>query len=320
MKISKLSRSISPNCPNEAHQRLQGVETPLYRYYTVTFLIFFLVKIPFIKAQRSALLGKQFLLSVFFCTFFFYTPLHAASLFSKQDPHTLKVVGRELWPYASEVNKRREGYVLEVLKLIFGKKGYKLTYEAMPWPRALLSAKANVHQIIVGISHPEKYKKLLFPKHSIGMMGNGLFGRSTTDWYYDGIGSLKGKSIGIIKDYTFGIEFDGYFEEHKSDLNMVQIAMGVNALEINLKKLAIGRIDLIFDDVQSVLGTAEKMGISDKIKPVGFDNTFAIYVAFSAKNPEAKKLLQIFDQSIHSMRQNGKLQKILDRYQLDDWQ
>lgn len=241
----------------------------------------------------------------------------ACSLFG----YELRFVGKEMWPFASEIDKKRSGYVIELLQRIYVPHGYSPTYETLPWPRALMSASRDVHNGIMLISKsPGKKQIFIFPKESVGMIANVFFAKKgATKWRYDGIKSLKEVTVGVIKSYTYGFELDDYFNKYRRTPDLVDVTLGVDALQKNLKKLIIGRIDVVFDDVQAVQGTAAKMGILDQLEAVGFDNTKPVYVAFSSKNQKAQKLADIFDDGMRKLRKDGSLERTLEHYGIDDW-
>lgn len=243
--------------------------------------------------------------------------LLCSSLFARE----LKIVGKEFWPYSSEYSKKKAGYAVDIVRYIFAQKGYSIQYETMPWPRALLSTSLNAHNAIICIHHSKEHnEKFIFPRYSVGMTGNAFFTLRKNEWYYRGLPSLQNQTVGIIKDYAYGFELENYFDQNQNDIDKIQLSMGVDALEKNIKMLMMGRIDVLFDDVNAVMGTAMKMGVASHIKAVGFDNTSAIYVAFSKKHPHAQELADLFDAGMKQMRSNGKLEKILLRYNMEDWQ
>lgn len=231
----------------------------------------------------------------------------------------LKISAKEHWPYTTKMKKKKQGYTYDILKAIYGDT-YDVRLDVFPWARALLNASLNQNQAIVGIHKtPENEQAYIFPKRTIGMTGNAFFVLKNTKWEYKGLESLEKIKLGIVKDVTYGDEFQAYFEKNTKNYDRLHVAKGTDALELNLRLLTLGKLDAIFDDTQTILSAANTMKIGSQIKAVGFDNTDPIYVAFSKEFLKAQELADRFDTEIVNLRASGALDKILFNYAIEDW-
>ncbi len=222
-------------------------------------------------------------------------------------------------PYNCDPGSDNPGYIIEIVKQVFEKSGHSIDYKIMPWTRAITVCRAGEINAIVGASRTDA-PDFVFPSNTLGQSGYGMFVAKTTAWTYSGIASLKGVSIGVIDDYTYNEELDAYIKENRKDPKKVQVASGVDAREINIKKLEGGRIDAFLESPSVMLYSLNKMGLSDKFKMAGMvGKPDDIYIAFSPANPKSKEYAKILSEGIASLRKSGALATLLSTYGLKDW-
>lgn len=225
----------------------------------------------------------------------------------------------EWCPYNCAPDSDKPGYMIEVLKLIFGKAGHTIDYETLNWARSIEEARSGKISAIVGavVSDAED---LVYPKNAFGMSANGFCLRKGEKWSYSSAKSFDGKVLGVIRDYSYDDEeIDGYIEKNKKNEKKIQVASGENALELNLRKLVKGRVDLVIDDVAVLQGTVKDLGLAGEVSCAASGEPDPIYVAFSPKDPKAKEYAALFDKGIEELRRDGTLKKILAGYGLRDW-
>lgn len=225
----------------------------------------------------------------------------------------------EWCPYNCAPDAAKPGYMIEVLKLIFGKAGHTIDYQQLNWARSIEEARTGKVTAIVGavVSDAED---LVYPKSPFGMSANGFCLRKGVKWSYDGVKSFDGKILGVIRDYSYDDEdIDGYIEKNKKDEKKIQVASGENALALSLRKLAKGRVDLVIDDIAVLQGTVKDLGLAGELSCADSGDPDPVYVAFSPKDPMSKEYAALFDKGIEELRRDGTLKKILAGYGLRDW-
>ncbi|OGR32370.1 MAG: hypothetical protein A2091_00490 [Desulfuromonadales bacterium GWD2_61_12] len=225
----------------------------------------------------------------------------------------------EWCPYNCAPDAAKPGYMIEVLKLIFAKAGHTVDYQQMNWARSIEEARIGKITAIVGavVSDAED---LVYPKNAFGMSANGFCLRQGEKWSYRGVKSFDGKVLGVIRDYSYDDEeIDGYIEANKKNDKKIQISSGENALELSLRKLAKGRVDLVIDDSAVLQGTVQDLGLAGELSCAASGEPDPVYVAFSPKDPKAKEYAALFDKGIEELRRDGTLKKILAGYGLHDW-
>jgi polar amino acid transport system substrate-binding protein len=99
----------------------------------------------------------------------------------------------------------------------------------------------------------------------------------------------------------------------------VYVQTGERPGEINAANLALGRLDGIIEDPYVMQHIIAKQKLKDKVVLAGCGEPTPLYVAFSPKLKNARKLARLFDDGLVELRRNGQLAKILAKYGLNDW-
>lgn len=233
---------------------------------------------------------------------------------------TISVRADEWCPYNCAVDAPKPGYMVEVLKLIYGKAGHSVDYQTMNWARSLEETRAGKFQAVIG-AVKEDAEGFVFPRQPFGMSANGFCVRKGDKWRYQGAKSFNGQVLGVIRDYSYGDEeIDNYVAKHRNDATRVQIASGDNALEVNLKKLAKGRVDVVVDDFSVLRQAVKGLDLAGQISCSADAEADPIFIAFSPNLAQAKEYAELFDRGIEGLRRDGTLKKILSGYGLEDWQ
>ncbi len=234
------------------------------------------------------------------------------------------VVADPYYPYTGEPDAKKPGYLVELIQHIFEKEGHTVKYEVKPWARALNMIKTGKADCIAG-SYADEARNLGIdvPVHETGVWRMHFFaqkGSKAESWKYDGSPrSLAKIRLGVIFGYEYGPEFDPYIQSAKSP--SVEASSGEGALVKNIKKLLVGRIDIVMEEYGVFAHTSESLGVWDQMVDVGKEHGQGNkhYVFFSKKIPKYSEYTKIFAQGMEEMRRNGQLLKLLKVYGLEDW-
>ena len=100
--------------------------------------------------------------------------------------------------------------------------------------------------------------------------GDSFFVLKTNSWSYKAISSLSGISLGVIKGYAYGSdELNSYIKNNGNDIKKVQLSHGDSAQEMNIKKLAHGRMGAVVETPAVFWYTANHLKMVDKFKNAG---------------------------------------------------
>jgi polar amino acid transport system substrate-binding protein len=223
----------------------------------------------------------------------------------------------EFCPFNCAPEAEQPGFMIEFAQAIFSQAGHTIDYQLMPWSRAIADTMDGQYDGLVGTV---KIPGLIYPEQEQGMNINVFWVKPGTPWRYTGMESLAQASIGVIRDYKFGDEFDAYLEKYQDDSKRIQIVSGETALQQNIKKAVAGRITAYLDDRAVLRYHLEETKQAGLIEEAGKLNQIPLYIGFSAKRPNSARYAQLLSTGMEELRKTGKLQEIMRKYGLQDWQ
>lgn len=243
-----------------------------------------------------------------------------AALASAGDKVSLRA---DAWfPYNGDPASDKPGYTIEIAKAVFEKAGLTLDYQTKgwTWDRSIAEARKGSIDGIIGAAK-EDAPDFVFPEECIGIQVQTFFVKKGNAWRFKGIESLKAVKLGVISGYAYGDDVDAYIKANL-DKPAVQVLQDDNALELNVKKLGAGRIDVIIEDGAVFHAKIAELKMSDQFEVAGDTaSPKPAYITFSpAKKATSEKYAKLLSDGIKAMRASGELKKILDKYQISDWQ
>jgi polar amino acid transport system substrate-binding protein len=231
---------------------------------------------------------------------------------------TIKLAADSWMPYNGD-GKTEIGYFLDVAKKVFGDAGHTLVFEAMPWARAIDSARKGTVNGIVGAVEDDA-PDFIFPRNELAMVNTEFFVKKGNPWRFKGIESLKKIRLSVIKEYAYYGELDAYIKENQNSKDRLDIAFGDNPLEDNFQKLIGGRVDVIVDGGAVLKYTANSMKVTAEVESAGIGSPGSpTYIAFSPTLGTSRKYAELLSDGIDRLRKSGELKKILAAYGLTDW-
>jgi polar amino acid transport system substrate-binding protein len=235
---------------------------------------------------------------------------------------TITIVADEWCPYNCVPGTSKPGYLIEIAETIFKKAGHRVDYKTMNWSRSIETTRKGKYTAIASAAKGDA-PDFIFPEKEQGFSKYAFFVKKGNPWKYSGVDSLKKVKLGLIQDYDYGEEVNGYLEKNK-DTSLAQYATGDDALERNINKAKLGRIDVILEDEAVFLLKASEMGKTELFINAGYDTgpveENVIFVAFSPSNPKSKEYAKILSDGMDELRKSGTLKTILSKYGLKDWQ
>jgi len=247
---------------------------------------------------------------------------------------SITILVEEDCPYScrSEEENGRNGFVQDILKVIFERNGYKTDYKIVPWLRALdiFNAEAPGIDGMIGMKvHPIDKTIAVYPEEEIARYTHRFYARKDSDlidnWQYTGVESLLNLRIGCVEGWNY---CDKEITKHLANGTdpHVQALSGDAVHERNLKKLLAGRIDLWVANINNaeyLISEKRKAGSKNIAKIIGFwdlpvTNEVNVYPVF-LKHGNGNQYASIFTKGIRILRKSGELKAIMARYGLSDW-
>lgn len=245
---------------------------------------------------------------------------HASILFGETPlPKEILLVADEWAPYNMAPGTKPEGYIVDIAREIFAAEGITVQYRTVPWARALIETRAGRFTGVIGASTGDA-PGFIFPDEPFAVNRLGFYTVAGSKWTFTGHESIETVTLGVIKGYDYRPWLSEYIDANAKNPKLVQIMVGESPLENNIVKLIEGRVDVIVDSQTSVLYTAKRMHLEQKIQSAGFDTEEAlIHIAFSPADPNSTRYARIVTDGIAAMRRSGRLAEILAVYGLKDW-
>lgn len=229
----------------------------------------------------------------------------------------------DLWcPYTCDPASDRPGYLVEIAREIFAAQGLEVDYQLMPWKRVLLSLREGEIDGALGAGQREIPGSVV-PARSLGADVTVLAVRQESRFVFNGVSSLEQLKIGIVTDYSFddGGPIDAYLRRHvEAKDGKVELVYGADAQMQNMQKLLNGRIDAILDDEQVLAFNKMQLPSAPPLKYFVVNRGLDSSIAFWPTNPKARAYADMLSEGIETLRRSGRLEQILDRYGLSDWE
>ena len=232
---------------------------------------------------------------------------------------TITIAADPWMPYTGD-GKNQNGFILDIAKEIFRESGHTVRYIVLPWERAILSTREGKCDALASCFKTEA-PDFIFPSNEQGVSTSEIFVRKAAPWTYSGINSLKSMRIGIISGYSYGPRVDSYIRANKKNRNLVWVLVGEDALIKGLRMLNLGRIDALIEDTRVVQYTSRQLNLSGEFTAAG--KVMApekLWIGFSPANAKSKTFAGILSEGMVKIRQSGRLDQILNKYGLSDWQ
>ncbi|MCR8921843.1 transporter substrate-binding domain-containing protein [Dasania sp. GY-MA-18] len=225
----------------------------------------------------------------------------------------ISLVGEEYCPHNCQPNSNKPGYLVEIAQQIFTEAGYTVTYNNMPWSRALHGARYGEFDAVVSVG-PAEAPGFIFTQAKMGYAKHNFYTLSDNHWQYTGDESLNQVRLGAIQDYSYGTFYYRYIVPHLAEPTRVQVIGGNGGLVRNLKKLAAGRIDVLVEDqfVMDYYRHHEKLGI--KLRFAGVADEEDLYIAFSPARPNSRRYAQVLNEGYERLVASGQLELIMAKY------
>ncbi|MBC7712855.1 MAG: transporter substrate-binding domain-containing protein [Rhizobacter sp.] len=207
------------------------------------------------------------------------------------------------------------GYIIEVAKIVFERKGHNIDYQVDTWSHSIESVRSGKATAIVATTMPDA-PDFIYPTKSMGSNKECFYVKKKDPWEFLKIENLKNRKLGIVESYAYSAELMSYLLEHP---DQTVKSKGETPLMMNLDNMKQNKIDTIIENPFVFNYTTESKKIRDQYEEAGCTNGDPLYIGFSPKNPRSKEFAKILADGIEDLRKDGTLDKIITKYSLKDW-
>lgn len=216
----------------------------------------------------------------------------------------------ELPPKVFTENGELKGTYIEIIREACKRIGVEPEFQQYPWARAVNLAKnGKVDAVFPPFKTPERDRVFYFPE-SVSVTRNVIFAPKDRHLVVKSMEDLKGLTVGINDQYSYGDQFDAF----KSQL---QLDSSLNE-ELLIQKLihkSPRRIDVAAASEEAFKFLNQRRGLQDEFEEIYTISENKAYVAFTkAKDPEIKEVSESFGKAILQMKKEGTIKKITAKY------
>lgn len=219
------------------------------------------------------------------------------------------VAAADPWPPYVDQKNPTEGLALEIIRAAFKTQGYAVKMEWVPWTRALDGIKGGKYDILPDAWIVEEQAKFLAYSEPLATNEIKFIKRKGDPFEYNGLESLKGKRVGIVKDYGYTDAFIGsalFTRDESTDLM------------VNVAKLVASRVDLTLEDelVARFRMKSENPALLSQVEFTRSSlSSVGLHVA-AKKSTHGKEILDAVDKGLAIIKANGTYAQLFAKYGL----
>ncbi|WP_147822627.1 substrate-binding periplasmic protein [Salidesulfovibrio onnuriiensis] len=213
------------------------------------------------------------------------------------------------WPPFYGEDLPKNGFYAEISRRVFARAGYDMKLDFVPWNRAITLAMHGVYDGLLGAYYSDEraiemiYTDEVAPSEEVFIQkrGRGIA--------YDGPESIRPFLVGVLRGGVQGQDLEAL------EINAVPAVDHV----INLRKLYVGRIDLVLmgrQEFYSLVRESEYVRTREQdfeiLRP-----PFKVYGLFnpiSRRMPGAREVVAGFNKALEEMRADGTYDAILEEF------
>lgn len=214
------------------------------------------------------------------------------------------ILATDEWP-PYEYDHGKKGIAVDLIKAISETEKIPVNIKVYSWARGVNLVKTRqICGIFLIQQNTERKKYMYFMDEPLVLGNDVLFYRKERN--YKNRKNLKGLKIGVVIGYIYP---SGFWK----DVSQSEIDNTASDTYQLLKKVLAGRVDMVIVDKRVGSYILKRMGRFNEISyiPKGYNREYSI--AFS-KKPENKVIIKKFQNGLKKIKQNGKYQKILNKY------
>jgi ABC-type amino acid transport substrate-binding protein len=121
----------------------------------------------------------------------------------------------------------------------------------------------------------------------------------------------KFKSIGVVKDYSYGEITDKVLFGMKDRVSSIGTE---DALLVNIRRLVDSKIEVLIEDINVMSYQINKRKIKN-LKKIGCtEDLVPLWIGFSSSNPKSKKWIEVLELTEKELEKSGKMKEIYAHY------
>jgi len=211
---------------------------------------------------------------------------------------TLKIV-TPLW--TGWTNTDGSGFYFDLANELFGKLGYEIEWQAVPYKRARVMVTSGTADAMFGVLNQDFYEKaIITPAYPIDIGQYAALFKKTFPW--QGIQSFENQKVAMPLGYLI--------EQHLPDafhrVSVKDTAMGIRMLMAD-------RVNLFVSDHDEILAALKTQPLDMSLYQIEIISHHNLYMGF-ANNSKGKDLRSIYDREISKLIGNNAIEALYIKY------
>jgi len=195
-----------------------------------------------------------------------------------------------------------KGFSWDILRESFHAMNYSIDLSISPWARAMhLSNNGSVDVLFPTGKNKKRQEVYNYSKESVNDATFLLYVNANSNLKWDGLESLKGLKIAVIRGYNFGDEWGKIKGIQKVPIN--GIVQGFKMLEAN-------RVDGFIGYEHNWDYVLKQKNNKHKFKKLPSFGSSSEYLVTLKSNPNGKQILKTFDEGKQILLKSGRLEEI----------
>lgn len=214
------------------------------------------------------------------------------------------------WPPYSGKNLKNHGLSSEIIAEAFQRVGYRTRFVFLPWKRAMIRVAEGRHDALACAYYSKERDRIYAVSDSYAESPLGFFKQKDRDIRY--------RNLPDLQPYTIGVTL-GYINTEAFDAATYLKKEAIVRDEQNIRKLALGRIDLALMDkyvgyyyLDNYL-PGQRATIEFLEPPL---ENRKLCLMFSREKMDYQQKRKLFNQGLAIIRADGTMTAILERYGL----
>lgn len=210
-------------------------------------------------------------------------------------------------------NSLQKGYVLDIVESVYSPDRFELDIQFFPWSRAIKVVRDGTFHVLLSPAKDEA-PDLIYPHRSVGKQQMCFFVNASDPWFFDGVNSLHGLSIGMAQDTSIE-ELNEYRRQFPEQFQLQPYLK--RFVKQNVLKMQKGRIDTFLFTRNTTLFDLASLGLADSVREAGCVSEADIFVAFTPQQEHeafVQTLADLFDKRMLTLKNTDQLASILAVY------
>ncbi len=220
----------------------------------------------------------------------------------------LVFVTTEFPPSVIVTNNEVSGTDVDIVRAICAQLGIEPEIKVVPWARALYLVKeADADVIFSPKKTPERSEFLYFTTEPINTERSIMIVRKNQVFDIRSLADLHGKSIGMVRGFSYGADFDT-----AQDLKKIECTDDTQLLELFDK----GRFDAVIINEKKFNTISQTLALADHFETRYVVSEEFSYIGFSKTSlgQQGEALAKKFSRMLRQLKEDGTLDAIRQRY------